>query len=205
MGRRDPKHTPEMRKAIVQAVEQGFTAREVVELAAAGQLGGQPPFEVAESTVHHLVGAARRERASRAATPNPETETMRRIAQATIARVDALEVPTAKDLSALAQAHRVLLQADRAIAKPPTAPTAGGPAAMSNEEYARRFVACLAARDKAIDPEPCRCDEPLPSWMPEDGPVCQRCHRRIPHGRVEPHQDDLWLLGLAGRQLPQPA
>jgi hypothetical protein len=61
VGRFAPKLSAEMREAIRAAAAEGGSAREIVDLAAAGGLGGVGPFAVSESTVRELAGEARRE------------------------------------------------------------------------------------------------------------------------------------------------
>jgi len=114
MGR-DPTFSREMREAIVHAaVDRGYSASEVAELARDGRLEGLPPFEVAPSTVNDLAGRARRERGAEPPASDPTADRMRRVAEQTIERVERLDGPGAKDLSALREAHRVLEQLDRA-------------------------------------------------------------------------------------------
>jgi transposase len=117
MGRNTPKHTPEMRDAIVRAAAvEGYTADQVINLAAAGQLAGLPPFEVARSTIHDLVGRARRN--GELVPAEEETESgklSRKVADEAIARVEALgDKATPRDLAAVREAARILRDADRA-------------------------------------------------------------------------------------------
>jgi hypothetical protein len=60
VGRFAPKLSDEMRKAIRAAAAEGRSAREIVDLASAGRLGGLRSFTVSESTVREIAGDARR-------------------------------------------------------------------------------------------------------------------------------------------------
>ncbi len=60
MGRYDPTYAPEEREAIIHAVlDEGLSARQAVERAAAGELG-IPAFEMPVSTAQDIVGDAKR-------------------------------------------------------------------------------------------------------------------------------------------------
>ena len=59
MGRYDAKYSDDQREAVINAITaDGLTAREAVELAAAGDLG-VPAFDMAESTARGLLSRAR--------------------------------------------------------------------------------------------------------------------------------------------------
>ncbi len=62
MGRFDAKYSDEQREAVINAITaDGVTAREAIELAAAGDLG-VPAFDMAESTARGLVSRAGKRR-----------------------------------------------------------------------------------------------------------------------------------------------
>jgi transposase len=146
-----------MREAIVRAVAvEGHTADQVVELSAAGQLAGLPPFELARSTVYDLIGRARRAGELVPAEGESEsTKATRRTAKATIARVNALgDQATGRDLAAMGQAERMLRELDRAkrparILQPPTRP------AGDDSVVARMQAEHDADVQRAVEQGPC--------------------------------------------------
>jgi transposase len=117
MGRYAPDFNDQHRAAVVAAVlEQGLSAREVVEAAAAGELGLEP-FRISTSTVQGRVAAHRR-REGVVLMGTDEAQRVRALAEKTIARVEAMDEPTAKDMHALREALRTVNAADRAAPRP---------------------------------------------------------------------------------------
>jgi hypothetical protein len=80
VGRFAPKLSDEMREAIRAAAAEGRTARDIVDLAAAGRLGSLRSFTVAESTVREIAGEARREHGLAHGDPAPTTAGQERTA-----------------------------------------------------------------------------------------------------------------------------
>jgi hypothetical protein len=93
-------------------LEDSMSAEEVVELAAAGRLYGLEPFDISPSQARELRAEAERERPTNGG-PKTELDRTRAIAEATIARVEALEAPTAKDLHAAREAARIIRDAEK--------------------------------------------------------------------------------------------
>jgi hypothetical protein len=195
MGRYAPNLSNEQREAVTRAMlEDGMSAGEVVELAAAGQLG-LPAFEVSESTARDLRAEAERERDNGTVDdPGPPadqaTAQALAFAEREIARIEALETPSAKELSAYREALRIKQDAERQaekraarerlVRKPQQeldprhrelsyrlllARAEGGPvlpAWWSSGNW-------LAAWDKAQTQGPCTCAEPYPWDTNDDG------------------------------------
>jgi hypothetical protein len=75
-------------------------------------LYGLKPFDISPSHARELRTEAERERPTNGG-PKTELDRTRAIAEATIARVEAMESPTAKDLHALRQATYIVRDAER--------------------------------------------------------------------------------------------
>jgi len=143
-----------MREAIVQAVDRGYTACEVVELAGDGRFDGLPPFEVAENTVNDVARKARLDRTPEQHAPasDPTVQRMRKLAEKTIERLEGMETPGAKDLSALREAHRVLEQLDRADRRrlPAAETKPGHQPSESESDLVERMQADIDAHLRAV-------------------------------------------------------
>jgi len=124
MGRLTPHFSDGQRHACIGAVLDGYSAREATQAAASGELGLEP-FEVSITTIQDWV--AQHERSEEISDQGrEEADRARVIAQKEIARVEALEAPTAKDLHSLEQALRLVRRADRqAPRKAPPKPSSG--------------------------------------------------------------------------------
>ncbi len=75
-----------------------MSVEEVVELAAAGRLYGLEPFDISQAPARELRVEAERERPTNGG-PKWELDRPRAIAEATLARVEAMENPTAERAS----------------------------------------------------------------------------------------------------------
>jgi hypothetical protein len=157
MGRLSPLFSADQKAAVIGAYEGGLTAREVAAAAAAGELLDEP-FEIAVSTINDLVMRYRRTERVEDGTAE-DAERVRAIAQKTIARVEALEAPTAKDLSALEGAIRVVRKTERVAPRPP-------PKESKRDENGRTRLELLvlesvAAVRAVAEGEPCPCHLPF--------------------------------------------
>jgi transposase-like protein len=120
MGRLDPAFSEEHRLAVIGAVlEGGATAKEAAGLAAEGELG-LDPFTVAASTVQHWVDQHRCTEGVEEG-GREEADAARAIAQETIRSIR--EIPpaerTAKQMTALESALRVVKRSDRVAPRRP--------------------------------------------------------------------------------------
>jgi hypothetical protein len=184
VGRNDDKLSAEMKAAVVAAREDGMAPAEVVKHAAAGRFDGLPPFTIAESTIRRLVQFKRSRDWVAAGNGGsdhdddaPEPDRLRAIAESTIARVENLEKPTARDLSAAQQAQRVLDDADRRAARRgrPAMPAPSKPSPLL-DRLVKEANDYLAAVDAGLR---CECPEPdLAGYGYRDhAPICRHCHR----------------------------
>ena len=166
MGRLSPDYSEEERAAVVAAVlEHGLSAREAAEAAAAGELG-LDPFEPSTSTVQGwVVQHKRREVVD--ASGHEEAERVRATAQKTIGRIEAMDSPSPKDLTALREALRAVNAADRAAPRPPPPKKEMSP---EGRALLARMLADLAAIKRFEAGGPCGPHHPSPH-----GPYCQRC------------------------------
>jgi hypothetical protein len=98
MGRFSPKLTQDQRDAIVRAMLDGWSAAEVVKVAADGELEGLEPFEVSETACRDLRREAERnplwiERVRRNGGPAGKEDEARAVAEASLAARDERNVP----------------------------------------------------------------------------------------------------------------
>jgi transposase len=109
---RDRTFSDDQRDAAVGPVLQaGMSAAEAAMAAAAGELA-VPPFDVAPTTITGWIAAHNRREGGQLA-GNAEAQRARAWAEKQIARIEAIENPTAKDGHAMQQALRVLTDAER--------------------------------------------------------------------------------------------
>jgi hypothetical protein len=159
MGRWAHKLSDEQKAAVVRAMlEDAMGAEEVVELAAGGELYGLEPFDISPSTVRELRAEAERERPTNGG-PKTEHDRARAIAEATLARVEAMDSPTAKDLHAARQAAQIIRDADKQVARE------------RPKRLAERKTGCRHIKwgDERDDREPCTCSKPcFGAWLCAD-------------------------------------
>jgi hypothetical protein len=158
VGRYADKHSQEQRDAVIRAqLEDGISAEEAVELAAAGQLYELEPFDISPSMVRELRREVERERPTNGG-PKTELDRARAIAEATIARIEAMESPSAKDLHAARQAAQIIRDADREQEKQAARKRASQPRPTKQKVKCRRLLDEYAWPDDAVS---CSCpDEP---------------------------------------------
>ena len=115
MGRFAMQLNPRIRDILIAAqLEQGMSAAETARAAQAGELEGLPPTRVSETSCGELRAEAERERGnySLANTPGPPTDqaeaSERAYLEQQIARIRAIEEPTAKQITTLREAMRGL-------------------------------------------------------------------------------------------------
>jgi transposase len=151
MGRQhDRKFSTDQRDAVIAAVlEHGLTASEAAQAAADGRLGD--PFEPSVTTVQGWVAAHKRREGVEAA-GQEESRRVRAVAEKTIARVEAMDAPTAKDLHALREAQRLVHDTDRRA--PREAPRPRESSAEGRELIAR-MLADLEKRKAVEAGAPC--------------------------------------------------
>jgi hypothetical protein len=155
MGR-DRTFSDDQRDAAIGAVVLGgMSYADAALAAAAGELAVEP-FEPAPTTVQGWVAAHTRREGVRLA-GLPETERVRAVAEKTIARVESLDSPTARDLHAMQQAHKMLQDADRMtrrLAPPPEREPTGEKSALVLEMEAD-LKRLLAAEAEIAAGRPC--------------------------------------------------
>jgi hypothetical protein len=132
VGRYATELNPKIRAVLVAAqLEHGMSAAETARAAQAGELEGLPPTRVSETTCRELAAEARREQSTQsngsAASESDETRELgeamaaeaeeRAYFEQQIARIKALDEPTAKQLSIMRTALHVLEDIDRRRAK----------------------------------------------------------------------------------------
>jgi hypothetical protein len=139
MGRYAMQLNEKIRAVLIAAqLEYGLSAAETARAAQAGELEGLPPTQVSETTCRDLAAEARRGRSTQSnGTATTELDEARELGEAMaaeaderaylekqIARIKAIEEPTAKDLHALRTAMNALGDIDRRQAKrtPPRRP-----------------------------------------------------------------------------------
>jgi hypothetical protein len=163
---------PRIRRILVAAqLEHGLSAAETARAAQAGELEGLPPTRVSETTCRDLAAEARRERSTQSnGTATSESEEARELGDAMaaeaderaflerqIARIKAIEQPTAKDLHALRTAMNALGDIDRREAK------------RAPQRPVERQTGCRHITDGRDDREPCTCSKPcFAAWLCAD-------------------------------------
>jgi hypothetical protein len=213
VGRNDEKLSRAMKDAVVAARESGMSPAEIVDHAAAGGFDDLPAFTIAQSTIRRLVAFHRRQQrtatgnggAEEAGTPEdlPEPDRLRAIAEQTIARVEQLEKPTARDLSAAQQAQRLLDDSARRARRKPPKPAPSTSTLLAHPAFAE-MVANWEAEERLTNQviaelpgEQCQC-EPLQHnaskyataidprrWLLHNGdPTCGTCRLPITDWRT---------------------
>jgi hypothetical protein len=139
-------------------LDDSMSAEEVVELAAAGALYGLGPFDISPSQARELRAEAERERPTNGG-PKTELDRARAIAEATLARIEAMDNPTAKDLHAARQAALIIRDAEKQVARE------------RPKRLAERKTGCRHIKwgDERDDREPCTCSKPcFGAWLCAD-------------------------------------
>jgi hypothetical protein len=164
----DRKFSTDQRDAAIGAVlEHGLTALEAAQAAAEGRLGD--PFDPSVTTVQGWVAAHQRREGVQVA-GQEEARRVRAVAEKTIARVEAMDAPTAKDLHALREAQRLVHDADRRAPRPVPKPR-------EMDAESRDLIARMQAEHDAhvaAVAAGAHCDHIVSSTPPR---VCVRCRQ----------------------------
>jgi hypothetical protein len=174
-------------------------------MAAAGALYGLEPFEISETTVNDLARQRQQEgrNGETSVVPTSAAERMRAVAEGTIARVEKMDAPTAKDLNALGAAQRLLDESARLEAKQNRHRPAETDDDHENGDFAMRLLLAGPALPHGPPPawwgkqswrgewqraqaqaagKPCECDQPTPWSFDDDGkPNWNRDEPGTPH------------------------
>jgi hypothetical protein len=217
MGRYAMQLNEKIRAVLIAAqLEYGLSAAETARAAEAGELEDLPPTQVSETTCRDLAAEARRGRSTQSnGTATSESDEARELGDAMaaeadertylekqIARIKAIEEPTAKDLHALCTAMNALSDIDRREAKrAPRRPVKKKQTACRHfpradgREPCSCAEPCVSARVAAETQEEiektaealatggtCQCQQPRPRGWCLDGdgnPTCESCRLTV--------------------------